>query len=309
MSSPSEPRCSDFTDEPLGSTAALARRWVCVEFTGGWGRDALDGYALGTELSQRIAAHMHTHDARFQFIRQPGRTVTKPGHRVFVADSEYGREALYTFVIDRVADLLDLDLSNPATLAGATRVDGPVALVCTHGKRDVCCALKGRPTAALLAAHAANATATSARVFETSHTGGHRFAPAVIMLPWGLTYGRLGPRQAVDVWQATLAGHVDLTRLRGRSAAVDKEAQAAEVAARSHLHLTGIAQVVQVRPGIAEDGDTAHGAVFRVVELADGRHVTVRVERRIADLEPRPVSCGDDAQAVTTYDCTVVDRT
>ena len=172
--------CSDFFDEPLPGTALEATRWVCVEFSHGWGHDALDGHALGEELASQIKAHMNAHNARFQFIREPGSGgQDSGGHRVLIAESTPGHEALYATTIGSVSDLLSLDVSHPETIPGVTALDSPVALICTHGKRDVCCALKGRPVAALLSQHASGSTdgadapeTTSARVWETSHTGG-----------------------------------------------------------------------------------------------------------------------------------------
>lgn len=37
-------------DEPLAGSAAVVRGWVCLEFNAAWGRDVLDGTALGRTL-------------------------------------------------------------------------------------------------------------------------------------------------------------------------------------------------------------------------------------------------------------------
>ena len=296
--------CSDFFDEPLLGTALEATRWVCVEFSHGWGHDALDGFALGEELASQIKAHMNAHNARFQFIREPGREGQDAnGHRVFVAESTPGKEALYTLTIKSVSDLLDLDVSNPATIPGATAVESPLALICTHGKRDVCCALKGRPVAALLSQHAsgpqdadAHEETTSARVWETSHTGGHRFAPAVIVLPWGFTYGRAGAQAARQIWDLAVDNQVHLDLLRGRSA-FSKPEQAAEVAVRSHYLLTGVADVV----GVEATSDT----VFQV-KCANGDTHAVEVEHTVSDLPPRPATCGKGDKEVKAFNATLL---
>ncbi|MDJ0401814.1 sucrase ferredoxin, partial [Rhodococcus rhodochrous] len=74
-------------------------------------------------------------------------------------------------------------VAGPAPGTGAALQD-PSALVCAHGKRDRCCAVRGRPIAAALTA------AFGQDVWECSHTGGHRVAPSMIMLPTGYTSGR-----------------------------------------------------------------------------------------------------------------------
>ncbi len=53
----------------------------------------------------------------------------------------------------------------------------PLALVCTNGKRDRCCALLGRPLAAELASSGVEG------VWEVTHLGGHRFSPPCSCCP------------------------------------------------------------------------------------------------------------------------------
>ena len=63
----------------------------------------------------------------------------------------------------------------------------PVFLVCTHGKRSVCCArLAGRCRAG------ARRAASRARSGSSTHVGGHRFAANLVILPHGLYYGPVG---------------------------------------------------------------------------------------------------------------------
>ena len=52
--------------------------------------------------------------------------------------------------------------------------DDPLYLVCTHGKRNVCCARLGGPLAQALAAR------HPGQVWETTHVGGHRFAANLV---------------------------------------------------------------------------------------------------------------------------------
>ena len=75
-------------------------------------------------------------------------------------------------------------------------VHGPVVVVCTHGRRDVCCAERGRPLAA------ATALEHPGAVWESTHVGGDRFAgepdrvPARPRLrPGGARTGRGGRRR------------------------------------------------------------------------------------------------------------------
>ncbi len=61
-------------------------------------------------------------------------------------------------------------------------------MVCTHGNRDACCGSFGVPVYEALRAMAANShpnDGSQVRVWRTSHTGGHRFAPTLIDMPDG----------------------------------------------------------------------------------------------------------------------------
>ena len=49
-----EDSCSLYDDEALGGTAGRATAWLALEHVGQWGRDVLDGSALGEELSAAL---------------------------------------------------------------------------------------------------------------------------------------------------------------------------------------------------------------------------------------------------------------
>jgi len=80
---------------------------------------------------------------------------------------------------DVVAALLD---------GGGTSCDGPLrdVLVCTHGRRDICCGSMGTALALQLKARWPG---EKVRLWRTSHTGGHRFAPNVMVLPEATLWG------------------------------------------------------------------------------------------------------------------------
>ena len=141
-------------------------------------------------------------------------------------------------------------------------------LVCAHGKRDQCCAVLGRPVAAGLAAEFGDA------VWECSHTGGHRFAPSLILLPTGYTYGRLSTQESADAVRAAARGEVYPTGLRGRSC-WDAPGQVAELAVRDLVDAAADELTVDANS---------------VVAHRDGRRWVVDLEEW--ELPPRPASCG-----------------
>jgi len=110
------------------------------------------------------------------------------------------------------AELLEVPLDGPALGSTVGEFDPePLYLVCAHSKRDVCCAVRGRPLAAALEAR------RPGRVWECSHTGGHRFAPIVLALPVGALYGRVpaGDAGADSLIAATERAEIIPELLRG----------------------------------------------------------------------------------------------
>jgi hypothetical protein len=226
--------CSDVTVEPLPGTAKSGGLILALEYTRGWGRDILDGEALGKELTGQIKRYLKTYRAQLQFIRRPGRAGQQERDRValYIADATAEPPTLEYLELGGPEDLLQVDLSTPGSVPGAVRVDHPLLLVCTHGKRDMCCAVKGRPLAGGL--HRAYPEIA----WESSHTKGHRFAPSMILLPWNYSFGTLGLPGASAMLDDVLAGRLPVTGNRGRGT-LDSRAQVAELAVAAVLAEAG----------------------------------------------------------------------
>lgn len=269
-------------DEPLGGSAAVVRGWVCLEFNGPWGRDVLDGTALGDELAAELSRRADAADVRVMFIRHPGRSeAMTDGHTVLLARSDPGDSWCERLHVDSPVDLLDIDfglVGGPAPGLG-DRVEEPVVLVCAHGKRDQCCAVFGRSVAAALV------SSFGPQVWECSHTGGHRFAPSMILLPSGNTYGRLSEAESAAAVDAASRDEVHLPGLRGRSCWT-APGQVAEIAVRQRVNcgVDDLAVVERSNEGTC------------VVEHVDGRRWMV--ETAVSELEPRPPSCGAAPKSV-----------
>ncbi len=270
--------------------------WVLLEHHGPWGRDVFDGVAFDPELSAALEAAVDAAGVRLLLIRPPGRIdPADAGHRLLLAPSSPTHTWLEQTTLDRPADLLDLDLSalrGPAPGIGDP-AGGPVTLVCTHGRRDRCCAVDGRPVAAAL-------DAAGLPVWECSHTGGHRFAAVSITVPTGYNYGRLAPDEAVAAARGLADGRVPLEGLRGRSC-YDAHGQAAEVAVRRAEAKAGR----EYGPGAVRVGeaalepageDRAEQVHATAVRVDGGPDYTVRTV--IDPLAARPVSCGADPKPV-----------
>jgi hypothetical protein len=225
------PRCSELAagrGEPLGGSAAVAATWLCVEQEGPWGRDALVESHLDRGVGRELTALAKGTGVRPVLIRRPGNHPDKHRpvpHQVYLAHTRPGASWLERAWVADPKELLGLDFAalgagRPSGLGEL--VDDPMLLVCTNSRRDVCCALRGRPIAAALAAR------YGSRVWECTHIGGHRFAPTGLALPTGYAYGRLDLTAA----EALLSPGVDLAHCRGRST-WPAAGQTAELAVRS----------------------------------------------------------------------------
>lgn len=210
----SDLRCAEASDragEPLAGTAAEARYWLAIEDPGGWARKPLRSKGLGP-LAELLQRWDEAHPAlRIQLIRQPGRR--HRSRRLFFADLATGRLTHATLDDDEVAAL------DPETLLAeglGAELDAPLHLVCTHGKRDDCCALRGVPLYLALADAASELPpGAQPELWQTSHLGGHRFAATMTTLPHGYCLGRVTPDEAEAILAA--GGLHRLDRVRGRS--------------------------------------------------------------------------------------------
>jgi hypothetical protein len=271
--------------EPLAATAATAATWLLVEQTGPWGAKALTGSHLDPDLGRALEAACADTGVRVALIRRPGRhadCLPTARREVVVAHTVPGRSWVRRTSVTDPAGLLALDFTALGAGDhggfGTEHAGGPLALVCTNGRRDRCCALLGRPLAAELAA------AGHSEVWEVTHLGGHRFSPTMLVLPYGYAYGRLTAESAKEVLAATAAGHMAPQWARGCSG-WDRPGQAAELAVRE---LTGETRVDVLT--LAQQPAGA-GRWLVAVSHSDGRRWEAEVLQGASE-PPRPESCG-----------------
>ncbi len=277
-------------DEPIAGTAATATTWLLVEQPGPWGAKALTQSHLDPALGRALEAAAKGTGVRVALIRRPGRHAdcgTTAERQVYAAHSVPGKVWLRAATVHDPSRLLHLDFAAlgmgdhhtfDSVLQGHPHTGAPLALVCTNGKRDRCCALLGRPLAAELA------TAGVEGVWEVTHLGGHRFSPTLLVLPYGYAYGRAQAHAVKEVLHGVQEGRIVDEGCRGNSA-WERPGQAAELAVRG---TTGedAAEALSV---VRTDGAAPRWEV--TVAHTDGRHWRVVVAQG-ASLPPRPESCG-----------------
>jgi hypothetical protein len=246
---------ADRRGDPLFATAPPAERWLLIELNAPWPRAALTALRHSTpaprtpqadlnRTTPQTAASINPADnlpteiaqlcaqlrCRPVLIRRHGRTPANAPRRWFLVDSRPGHESIRTGELPTDEHLL-------AVLSGAdqgTPHTDPIYLVCTHGRHDACCAVRGRPAAAALTA------AYPDRTWECSHIGGDRFAANLVFLPHSLFYGHVPADQAVPLAQSYDKGTITPTYYRG-SGALTPPAQAAQHFARTAGHSLALA--------------------------------------------------------------------
>jgi hypothetical protein len=174
-----------------------------------------------------------------------------------------------TMVLETPGDLLDIDLSplsEGGEVAGSTEQRDPTFLVCTHGRHDACCSIRGNQVSRVACAE------PDYEAWECSHIGGDRFAANVVCFPHGVYYGRVTPVGVVSLMHSYSSGHLSLDHYRGRSC-YTFAVQAAEYFVRREEDITGIEDLVLHRSTRIDERN-----LDVTFELRDGRYADVRVE-------------------------------
>lgn len=269
------PRCAvwarDVGVRPLG-TAVYATGWLLVEWPLPWPKDAKDVEALapvreaiiGTGIRIQLVVPPRGADTRVVVLHDGG--TDEDGW--FRRHRRHQLDVLADDVVDATRSLLaEPSIGDPADVTDV--------LICGHGTRDRCCGSMGT-------ALAIEAAAAGAKVWRTSHLGGHRFAPTAVLLPEGTSWGYLDAASLGDALLRT-GSTADLAgNLRGSTAVEGTAAKAADGAALAEVGWAWLDAPRRVRRA-GEDGtyvaeSQEHGAW----------RVTVRERRRL----PVPV-CGE----------------
>ncbi len=196
-------RCSVVTHElgerPAGS-AGGAERYLLVELPLPWPKK-IDTHPL---IAEAVAADRPQDAPKATVLGIRSADETSIGtHRIIAYDRRqpfngFSRREITVNteqVGETVAALLapplgELTIAEPTEDAELTDV-----LLCTHGSRDRCCGNLGT----LLHIELDCAFEPNIRLWRTSHTGGHRFAPTGIVFPSGDTWAYLDAELTKDI--------------------------------------------------------------------------------------------------------------
>jgi hypothetical protein len=264
------------TGEPLYGSAPTAQAWILLEQPGPWGPDALNESDLDGKVAAELARRAERFSCRILLIRRRSGRYDPYGLSCYLASSAPGAAWMERVQVRSASEVLDCELEALAQPEppGIGTPESEIYLVCTHGRRDPCCAELGRGLLNGLAA-------TDAPVWESSHQGGHRFAANLACFPHGLFYGRVGPSDGPEIIASYRREEIYLHCYRGRSP-YDSLVQAADYFVRSE---TGVLDVDAFRlERVVHDNGRAS------VTFRDGsRRHSVNLRLFVGD--PRPESC------------------
>jgi len=263
--------------DPIGTAGSYAG-FVLVEWPLPWARDVADIAHLAALVQRATAAQLRVQLLAPRTGRRGESLVSlfrwKPDTGRF-----HAREVtVATELVAEAACALVEDEDEGAGADGEAWT-GHTLLVCGHGRRDRCCGSLG---VALELALAGSETPGDLRVYRTSHTGGHRFAPTAILLPEGTSWAYLDPDLARAVVDRSLPSARMRPHYRGCAGLASSAAQALEGAVfeevgwslfdrpRSTGLVLGQADVLELHIG-------GHRAETWRAHVAPGRRVPVPV--------------------------------
>ena len=173
-------------------TASIGDVWLLIEYREGWGMHAIEDSTLSREVKRHLNKFCKlVPRARVLFIKQE--RLRQDALSCFVVRSRERAPSIVKFTLSAHDELLKIDFAAVVagdSLAGGERTDAPLYLVCTHGKRDKCCAKFGFALYKSLRAGGEEGTERE-RIWQSSHVGGDRFAANLICFPHGLFYAHV----------------------------------------------------------------------------------------------------------------------
>ena len=188
--------CSEYSlnlNEPMGGTAAHANHFFFITWPKTkWGQKAFqdsDGDWTSQYSEWKDSQSVIHGGILSRLIQSPKQSVSE-GLKIFA----YPEGVLYDNIPTKaVFEVLKNHLKGShKTYLPRTLSSNKQLFVCTHGRHDQCCAKFGQQLFDTLRESIPD-TDPSIEIWESSHLGGHRFAPTVLDMPSGKMYGRVGP--------------------------------------------------------------------------------------------------------------------
>lgn len=287
-------RCADSSlerDEPLYGTASIVHRWLLLEQPGAWGYDAMRRSRLPERIATELRKRARAAGVRVILLRRGSRFSDKE-RQCYFARTEESDSYLAHASVSTVEDLLDFDLGalkEGRSVPGAVEQHDSLFLVCTHGRHDACCSIRGNQVARIACATG------EVDAWECSHIGGDRFAANLVCFPHGVYYGRVAAEEVQGLMEAYAEGIVSLDHYRGRCC-YGFALQAAEYFARRETRTLGVSDVSLLTRAVSAEELTA------TFELSGGRRAAVTVSISAGERSHRLTCRATEAYPIPLYE-------
>lgn len=288
--------CSDIARQHNLSLTASATRgdlWFLLEYAGRFESKAFEQSTIPDEVKQYLKnVQIPGLKTRILLIRQTD-SRHRTGLNFFIGHTDPQKPTLYQYQLETYRDLLELDLARivkdgPGD-STALRSE-PLYLVCTNGRRDLCCARYGPAIYKAMQAMVGDA------VWQSSHIGGHNKAPNTLFFPYGVESGYTNPAVIGSLLRDFQQNRLNLEYYRGR-VCFDPPVQAAEHFWRQEtgiLDLPGM-QLVSVE-------SLAENEWLVVVQGSDGSdRRQLHIQRRDSELQIPNTCALDKLSPITSY--------
>ena len=170
-----------------------SKHYVLIECPTPWPHQATEAKPIPDNLRVLIN-ELRDQSVRFLFIYNPALKHQQQTRIILLSCPATRTQGYYKYEtivskLTQVASLVRSYLTDgiPPDLEDSSAIRD--ILVCTHGSHDKCCAAYGKPF--YQQACQITASLPHVRVWQSSHFGGHRFAPTAIDFPQGRFYGFL----------------------------------------------------------------------------------------------------------------------
>jgi len=172
--------------------------YIFVEYPTPWAGNAFESKAFPQNLKTLVDKVKQSKlSVRFLLIA-PNKSQPTNGTKILIFDQEpgwlsrgYQKHEFNVANIEQVAGVVEQYLAGEQPDCEQEISETRDILVCTHGTHDKCCARYGNPFYREALALVAELSLSKVRIWQSSHFGGHRFAPTAIDFPTGRYYGGL----------------------------------------------------------------------------------------------------------------------
>jgi hypothetical protein len=195
-------------EDPIG-TALNRRYYVLLEVPPPWTSDPLESKNISNKL-QNLNSVIDEASCylRLLFIYnanyyQVGKTRLIIYYQTAEISLGYSKKEYILSDIDDAIPIIEKCINNETLESENTNIQTRDFLVCTHGSHDKCCAKYGNPFYRQALATVEDLSLSHVRVWQSSHFGGHRFAPTMIDLPEGRYYARLNQKSFTSILTKT----------------------------------------------------------------------------------------------------------